>query len=62
MARAGRKPSIDEAKVREARRIYAAIRSEGRPVRWKILARQLGVRSCQALRYATTGRTYGWVE
>ena len=60
--RAGRKPSITEDTVRFARAVYAEIRRTGKPVRWKQLARELGVQSPTALMYATKGRTYQWVQ
>lgn len=62
MARPGNKPSLAPETVRAVRRLYLELRASGRVPEWKVLAKQLGVRSPAALRSAARHRSYLWVQ
>jgi hypothetical protein len=58
----GNKPSLEADTVRAARRLAREIRERGGVPHWKLLARQLGVASPDALRAAVRGEAYRWVS
>lgn len=57
----GNKPSMTPDTVRAARRLVQELKAAGQVPRWKVLARQLGVKSGDALRAAIRGDSYRWV-